>query len=435
MELAPERVKRVFAAQQAARMRAVRAARAAPVFSLAQVAGRVGVLPSNLAHALLKLPVRGRCAALAARTADDLNLEVRTIREAVSAHRAMPPSAARSVAHATVTAPGTAGWGARSGLGALMNGCRRVFAAGRGAERGDGPEIVPCAVATRWADSELTQTRIQAARRGSGSVLAKLAGDYDDVVLHEVAANPVAPPAALQRLAGCSSPRVRAQVAANPTCEATLLQQMCDDEDSAVRLAVISNPNCSPEALEKLSRRQHPRDDVDLTALERLAGDHHPGVRAATAASPSAAQVADVLASDHDSAVREALAANPACPPQILAKLAVYGNDDLSDGHAGDVRAAAAANPTCPPDALDQVVEDDYLSALAAVRNPNCPPQTLIRALETDGALREAAATNPACPQRLLIKMVTDRSDEVASAATRTLHQRFAANHLLRQIP
>ena len=143
-----------------------------------------------------------------------------------------------------------------------------------------------------------------------------------------------------------------------------------------------------------------------------------------------------MLASDHDSAVREALAANPACPPQILAKLAACSNDDL----VGRARRSMSALPpprthACPPDVLDQLIEDDYLSALAAVRNPNCPPRTLTRASETAGAMREAAAANPACPQRLLIELITDRSHEIASAATRTLHQRFAADHPLRRIP
>ena len=436
MELTPERVKRVFDAQQAARMRAVRAARAAPVFPLGQVAKRVEVSHGHLTHALLGLPARGRCAALAARAADELKLEVATIREAVSAHRAMPPSAARSVAHATVTAPGTAGWGARSGLEAQMSGCRRVFGAGRGAERGDGPETLPCAVAARWADSESAESRVQAARRGSGPVLMKLAGDAHGAVLYQVAANPAAPPATLEQLAVCPYPGVRAQVAANPMCEATLLQRLCADENPAVRLAVMRNPSCPSEALEKLSpHQQHARDGVKLTALDRLARDHDLSVRAAAAANPSAVQAAGVLASDHDSAVREALAANPACPPQILAKLAACSNDDLAGGHAGRVRAAAAANHACPPDVLDQLIEDDYLSALAAVRNPNCPPLTLTRASETAGAMREAAAANPACPQRLLIELITDRSHEVASAATRTLHRRFSANHPLRRIP
>ena len=419
----------------------MRAARSAPVVSLERAAASAGTSRGTLVWELRRLG-RGRCVSLAARTVDETVSDLPAATGAVLAHRVCPPGVARAAEHAMLSAPGTAGWGTRSGLGATMHGCRRVFAAGRGAERS---EIValPHAVAAGWADSDDAQRRVLAARLGRGPLLEKLAADHEPRVQLEVAANPYAPAGALEALAADRDSVIRGAAASNPAAPASLLESLAGDDVLQVRLAAARNSAATPLVLRRVvasvrveagSAGAPRRRAVD--PLRRLAAHTNPSLREAAAANQRVGPVAASLSVDPAEEVRAALARNAACPPRVLARLAAGGGDGRGGRLSGDMGALVAANAACPPEVLAAMVDGSSVSAsAAAAANAACPPTVLQKAATLGEWCRQMLATNPACPMPLLREMLTDRVMAVGDAARVGLHRRFAAQHPLRAPP
>ena len=212
---------------------AVRAARRAPMFDIAEAAASANVTEMKLIKKLRAARSRGRCdqaAEIAANGAEPLQ-------HAALGHRACPPAAVRHTAgqaslRVRDTATGTAAWASRSALHPAAP--RRVLALLGVARDADLRQIAakssgcPPAVAARLASDRSWEVRCHAALLPgcSPQVLTRLVSDRDEDVRQNAVKNPNCPPQHLATLAEDPHHQVRQNAAANPGCGPYLLAEL-----------------------------------------------------------------------------------------------------------------------------------------------------------------------------------------------------------------
>ena len=327
----------------------VRTLRAAPAFSVDDVAGSAGVGGRALRSVLGSLAARGRCAETAVRLARQGRVRERT---AAVSWRGCPPFVARAAAGWDRSAPvratvsGTASWGS----GRLAPGApRRVCAVAGGANpKGHThKERVPSPPAMMYG----------------------LIDNPDVWVRRSVAVNPSVPVAVLAALANDTDTMTRRGVARNSLTPTWVLAALAADPDNETRKTVAQNPSVLPERLAGLSadidywtRQEVTRNPSTLPeTLIVLSADHHPVVRKDVARNLSTPpETLAVLGADGIDGVRGAVAANPRTPPETLT---VLGADGI-----GWVRLRTAQNPSTPPEVLVVLSDehDIYISGAAA---------------------------------------------------------------------
>ena len=260
---------------------AARLARCAPAHTLSEVATAADITAHDLERRLAELPVRGRCARLAA---DAILRQRGAAAAAAEQSQACPPAAVRASAAGprAVRGSGTAGWS----ISALLGSGLRVCA----------PRL----------------------RAGEATVAGIVA-----------VANPDCPPLLLERLASNTEQRlsVRTAAAANPSCPLTVVERLVSDNEPEIRYAASDNPVMSTEHRHEMARsfNSDVREAVAGSRLSRpdvlgaLVEDNDQRVRSAVAGNPSCPlDLLMRLASDNDETVRGCAAGNPSFPPDAL---------------------------------------------------------------------------------------------------------------------
>ena len=288
---------------------AARLARCAPAHSLGEVATVADTTAHELVRRLADLPVRGRCARLAA---DAILQRNGAAAAAVEQSQACPPAVVRASAAGphTMRGSGTTGWN----ISALPSSSLRVCAPRLRA----GDAIVAGIVAATNPDCPPL-------------LLDRLALIEDDFsyVQAAVAANPSCWPHTIEQLASNTKQRldVRTAAVSNPSCPRAVVERLVSDNEPKIRYAASDNPAVSPEHRHEMARSPN-RDIRETVAGSRL----------------SPPDVLAVLAEDNDPIVRSAVAGNPACSLDLLKRFASDSDET--------VRGCAAGNPFFPRDAL-----------------------------------------------------------------------------------
>ena len=287
---------------------AARLARCAPAHTLGEVATAADTTAHELVRRLTDLPVRGRCARLAADTIQ----RSRAAAAAAEQSQACPPAVVRASAAGpnTMRGSGTAGWSSSALPSSSLRVCAPRLRAGDAAVAGivaaANPDCPP-----------LLLERL---------ALTKEAFSYTRAA---VAANPSCWSHTIERLASNTKERmnVRAAAVANPSCPRTVVERLVSDNEPKIRYAASDNPAMSPEHRHEMAHSPN-RDVREAIAGSRL----------------SPPDVLAVLAADNDPMVRSAVAGNPACSLDLLKRF-VSDSDET-------VRGCAAGNPSYPRDAL-----------------------------------------------------------------------------------
>ena len=372
---------------------AVRAARAAPAFSVADIAAAAGCSPRTVLNHLARCTPRGDGARLAADTYYTGSLAQRA---AAVICTALPPPAARRAGgdrswRIGQAAPGMGSWTPKSSYRARRGraGAANRATAAETSERWTAALDPNTPVAMLWAlrsDPARNVACFVARNRClSAGMVSSLVAARDSNQRFDVATNDACGVEHLRRLAADPDPMVRSTAAAHRRCGPETLKRLAADHENHVRRAAAANPNQTEETLKHLA------GDVDA-AVRRAA------VRALVQRS---VDIGDAV-SDPDPDVRTVAAGASNLSAAVL--------DRLAEGPSAKVGRAVAANPTCPPQTLTRIW-DRWGAGHAVARNPRCPPE-LIRKLLIKTDADAAAAANPACDAAMIAETL-ERSPNV----------------------
>jgi hypothetical protein len=234
-------------------------------------------------------------------------------------------------------------------------------------------------------------------------VLSQLAGDEDEFIIRDVAANLNTPVEVLKQLVGNTDKsgkdeNVRKEIAGNPNTPAEILKELAKDGWSRIRSSVAGNPNTSRE--------------LSLELFKQLAGDEDKSIRSREATNPNIpVEMLKQLARDRDEDVRKEAASNPNMPAELRIELfKQLAKKDFA-------RKGIAGNPNTPAEILKELAKDGWSRIREEVaRNPNTPTEVLKELAETvllDSSLairdmHSSVASNPNTPRELM-KQLAER--------------------------
>ena len=248
----------------------------------------------------------------------------------------------------------------------------------------DSPRCVTIRLASDFDDD----TRAAVARYGEvpDEILERLASDPEHSARLDLAGRFTGVPApALRKLVRDPSADVRA-VAVGGGCDVDALEQLATDPEPQVRARVAAlEPN----------PRMASGDTIGCPAhlLEHLSRDPHPEVRAAAAASRHATEdMLERLCRDDDVSVRDNVATNAISPPHVL--------ETLAADKRSEVRAAAAWNRALPLDAIAALASDRSLAVRQRIAERYSCPEDVVAFLskDTDPKVRKAIAARHDLP-------------------------------------
>ena len=277
---------------------ATRSARNTPGVPLDQVADTAGIAPRRLHNALRHPETRGPCDADLVHAHSVLDS---TSRARLLTHRQCPPAVRRAATtdpyqEVRDTVAGVTGWASRPAFAGSAP--RASFARAFTATKTPGWETVLAADAASCPPA----------------MLARLAGNNDSLVRNAAAHHPDTPAAALAVLAGTYSTTTRYLAASNASTP-----------------TIAADAACAAVDLDALVEIIDPDADFPPSALERLANEDSPRVRAAVAEHPNCpAPLIEQLAKDPEWWVRASVSENPEVSAETLDMLARDANSDVS---------------------------------------------------------------------------------------------------------
>ena len=420
----------------------VRNARNAPAFHLRDVAVTTGESMETARDQLTALPLRGRCAEIAA----SLSSGDEYIRASARAHQAYPPQRERAATGGALSwaATGTASWASR-GLDGDRTPRSAVTAIAEAAARGASSDLAFAAETGACPPLMLEHlsaepgARVAANPSAPAGLLNRLARVGNPRTKTTVAANPAAPEHALAHMAK-HDPQIAGlggQVAEHPGCPPKILALLAGSENRATIEAVVRNPATPPDALRLLAPRpnlavavvEHPNCPLDL-----LVASTRPEAETDGRPKPPNQQIREAV-------MATAVARHPSASAALLHRLASCGSptarwnvaanpntehrtfQTLSTDNHQNVRQRVAGNPNCGQALLERLARDPspYVRQSAAA-NPGCG-EALLAVLTADPAhhVRHSAAGNPNCPPEKVAEMGrSDQSDDRRTAAQHT---------------
>ena len=402
----------------------VRAARAAPVFSVAEIAAAAGCSPRTVLNHLAKCTPRGPGAQLAADTYYTGSLAQRA---AAVTCVALPPPAARRAGgdrswRIGQAAPAMGSWAPKSNCAARRGRAGAALRATTAVLSGRWSAALSCATPTamlwglRASPDRIVADFVARNRCLSAGMLWSLAADRDSSQRVSAASNRLCGVEHLRHLAADPVPAVRSAVAEHHRCSPETLTLLAEDSAPEVRAAAAANPNQTESILKQLAgdtdATVHRAAMVALVQRSCDVGDAvcdpDPDVRACAARTPDlSAEVLDRLADDEAAKVRWAVAANPACSPQTLTRI----------WNRWGTSHSVARNPACPPELLRELLIGTDSDA-AAARNPACDAAMIAETLDRGPLVRVrvAFAWRDDCPPRLVKRLAEDSSMRVRQA-------------------
>lgn len=250
----------------------LRAARAAPGATAAEIARRVGCDPTTARRHLRTMTITAASPAstLQAATAADLTAAAE---RSTGEHRRVLEAAAHTLFHRRLTA--AASPDCASGMHGRLAADNAAVVRGRAARNDRCPPLL----VRRYAADAHWDVRRTVAVRGDcpPQLRLRLAGDPNPKVRAAVAADRRCGLLALRRLAQDPRLDVRAAAAANPRCPQTLLAVLAGDDEPVVRTAAASHPNTAHATLVALTsdRSTNTRTAARSALQSRAAADPH----------------------------------------------------------------------------------------------------------------------------------------------------------------
>lgn len=257
------------------------------------------------------------------------------------------------------------------------------------------------------------------------------------MALHEITANPSAPPEALEIAAQNPYLPIQKNIAAHPNTPVKLLASMLTSEYKDVRTAARRNPNAPTKTLallwragadNSLAERATPQTLLENDAAELLLSRYG---RELLAVHPqSSAETLLQIVQRRE--LYDEIAAHPNASLEVLQQLAQYSPRQvaahpragpllvaLAESKLRGVRCMVAKHPQAPLEALQKLSTDwcrEIRFAVAKNKNTSATLCALF-AKDADWLIRRAAARHPATPSRIVESLALDPDPRVKSSA------------------